>query len=292
VAGSLDIGRIVPGQTDTRTLSLAYGAAFPASGTLELTLTADGDAALGDNVVRVPVVFSFCDLQLALAEAPSVLGTEGARRFSFTLRNVGTATCRASQVLTAASARRVGAWKPFAVAPGRSVEDAFNVGVARGTKSGRAAALSFNASDADDVNAANNGATSAPMVVRPGDTTTRKPTKAGTFTGSARPGSAKGVSKRTLRVRSVQISVQRSGKECVFLGSARGELRTLDAGDGGKCDEPVWLKVSGTKQWKLPLRKRLPKGVYTLRSRAVLANGVAEGRFSTGDKNLVRFRVR
>jgi hypothetical protein len=93
-------------------------------------------------------------------------------------------------------------------------------------------------------------------------------------------------------VRYVQVSVQRSGKECVFLGSARGELRTLDAGDGGTCDEPVWVKVSGTVQWKLRLRKALPKGVYTLRSRAVLANGVAEGRFSKGDRNLVRFRVR
>jgi hypothetical protein len=291
-AGSLDVGRLLPGQTDTRTLALAYGAALPSSGTLELTLAADGDGALGDNVVRLPVVFSFCDLQLALAEAPAVLGTEGARRHSFTLRNLGTATCRSSQVLTAATGRRVGARKPFTVAPGRSVEDAFNVGVARGTKSGRAAALSFSASDPDDVSAANDGATSAPMVVRPGDTTARRPTHVGTFTGSARPGSAKGVPKRTLRVRYVQISVQRSGKECVWLGSARGELRTLDAGDGGKCDEPVWLKVSGTEQWKLRLRKALPKGVYTLRSRAVLANGVAEGRFSKGDKNLVRFRAR
>jgi hypothetical protein len=95
-----------------------------------------------------------------------------------------------------------------------------------------------------------------------------------------------------LRVRYVQISVQRSGKECRWLGSPRGELRTLDTGDGGKCDEPVWVTVSGTEQWKLRLRKALPKGVYTLRSRAVLANGVAEGRFSKGDKNLVRFRAR
>jgi hypothetical protein len=52
------------------------------------------------------------------------------------------------------------------------------------------------------------------------------------------------------------------------------------------------VKVSGTEQWKLRLPKRLPKGVYTLRSRAVLANGVAEGRFSKGDRNLVRFRIR
>jgi hypothetical protein len=289
--GSLEIGRLLPGQTDTRTLALAYGAGFPASGTLELTLAALGDAALGDNVVRLPVVFSFCDLQLALAEAPAVLGTEGARRFSFTLRNVGTAPCRSAQVLTAATGRRAGVAKPFAVGPGRSVEDAFSVGVARGTKSGRPAALRFAAGDPDDVSAANDGALSAPMVVRPGDTTARKPTRVGTFTGSARPGSAKGVPKRTLRVRYVQIAVQRSGKECVWLGSARGELRTLDTGDSGKCDEPVWVKVSGTEQWKLRLRKALPKGLYTLRSRAVLANGVAEGRFSRGDRNLLRFRV-
>jgi hypothetical protein len=95
-----------------------------------------------------------------------------------------------------------------------------------------------------------------------------------------------------LRVRYVQISVRRTGKECRRLGSSRGELRTLDAGDGGTCDEPVWVTVSGPEQWRLALRNALPEGQYTLRSRAVLANGVAEGRFSRGDRNLLRFRVR
>ena len=58
-------------------------------------MSATGDSALGDNVVRLRAVFSFCDLALSVLEAPPVIGTEGSRRFAFTVRNVGTAPCRA-----------------------------------------------------------------------------------------------------------------------------------------------------------------------------------------------------
>jgi len=54
----------------------------------------------------------------------------------------------------------------------------------------------------------------------------------------------------------------------------------------------VWVKAKGTKAWRLQLKQRLPKGRYTLFSRAVLANGLPEGKFSTGDHNRVSFRVR
>jgi hypothetical protein len=49
--GNADVGRLLPGETTTRTLSLAYAAALPNDATLELTLSATGDSALGDNVV-------------------------------------------------------------------------------------------------------------------------------------------------------------------------------------------------------------------------------------------------
>jgi hypothetical protein len=90
----------------------------------------------------------------------------------------------------------------------------------------------------------------------------------------------------------VQIAVRRLGSECRWLNGVDGELRTVDESAGGKCDEPVWVTVKGTERWSLKLRKRLPKGRYELRTRAVLRNGLAEGRFTKRDKNLIRFRVR
>ncbi|MDA0181621.1 hypothetical protein OJ997_15050 [Solirubrobacter phytolaccae] len=291
-AGSVDAGRLLPGQTVTRTLSLGYDAPFPNDATLELSLSAAGDSALGDNAVRLRAIFSFCDLALTVLEAPPVIGTEGSRRFAFTVRNVGTAPCRAAQVITRAPGLRSGAVKPYSVAPGKSVEDEISVGVLRGLKTGTKAPLSFRVVDADDVAAANDLASSEPVVVKPGDTNARTPVRGISFSGRATKGTARFVSARTLRVARVQIAVRRLGGECRWLSSARGDLRTVDESDAGKCDEPVWITVKGTERWSLRLAKRLPKGLYELRTRAVLRNGLAEGRFTRTDKNLIRFRVR
>ena len=65
--GTLAIGRLIPGTSVTEVLSLAYGAAFPQNATLNLSLVSPTDAALGDNSVALPVVFSFCDLELSAA---------------------------------------------------------------------------------------------------------------------------------------------------------------------------------------------------------------------------------
>jgi hypothetical protein len=54
----------------------------------------------------------------------------------------------------------------------------------------------------------------------------------------------------------------------------------------------VWVAAKGTKAWRLELRKKLPKGTYTVFSRAVLANGLPEGKFSAGDHNRLRLRVK
>jgi hypothetical protein len=291
-AGGLDVGRLLPGQTVTRDLALGYGAPYPVDATLELSLAATGDAALGDNVVRLRAVFSFCDLTLSVLEAPPVIGTEGARRFSFTVRNVGTAPCRAAQVITRAPGVRSGVVKPYSVAAGKSVEDEINVGIVRGLKTGTKAPLSFRVIDADDVSQLNDLAAAEPVVVKPGDTNARTPVKGISFSGRASKGSARGVSARTLRVARVQIAVRRLGGDCRWLSSDRGDLRTVDESVDGKCNEPVWVTVKGTERWSLRLDKRLPKGRYELRTRAVLRNGLAEGRFTRADKNLLKFRVR
>ncbi|MDA0168791.1 hypothetical protein OJ998_06800 [Solirubrobacter taibaiensis] len=290
--GNADVGRLLPGESTTRTLSLGYGAALPNDATLELTLSAVGDSALGDNAVRLRAVFSFCDLALSVLEAPPVIGTEGSRRFAFTVRNVGTAPCRAAQVITRAPGIRSGTVLPYTVLPGKSVEDEIAVGVLRGLKTGTRAPLTFRVVDLADVAAANDVASATPVVVRPGDTNARTPLRGISFSGRASRGAAVGVSARTLRVRRVQISIRRLGSECRWLSSADGDLRTVDENAAGKCDDAVWVTVKGTERWSLRLAERLPKGRYELRTRAVLANGLAEGRFTRGDKNLIRFRVR
>ena len=139
VGGALDLGRLVPGASVTEVLTLAYGAALPQNGTLELGLSSPTDAAPGDNLVRLPVTFSFCDLQLSVLDAPPVLGTEGARTYSFTVRNVGTLPCRGAQVLVGAPGRLAALPKPFSVDPGRSVEDQVDVGVRAGRQVGQQA---------------------------------------------------------------------------------------------------------------------------------------------------------
>jgi hypothetical protein len=288
-----DTGMVSPGASITRTVDISYGAALKPDDLLQLTLTSPDDAQVGDNVARVRVTFTYCDLQLAISEQPSVLGTEGARRFAFTLRNLGTAACPGAQIATSLPGVRSGVPAASTLGAGRAMTAEFDVGVVRGTKSGTRPLLAFTAQSADDVSTANNGAASTPLIVRPGDTNISRPGRGGrVFRGKAKPGAAKGVRKKTLAVKRVEIAVLRTGKGCKWLSSTAGELRTVDAGVGGKCDEMVWVRARGTKSWRVSLRKKLPTGRYTIFSRAVLANGLPEGKFSSGDRNRVRFRVR
>lgn len=285
-------GRLAAGQSITRTVNITYGGLRPPTDTLTVTVDAPNDAQKADNTTRMRVTFSFCDLELKVATAPRVLGTEGGRRHRFALRNVGTAPCRAATVFAAVPGRRLGVLATYPIAPGRRVTDVFDVGVVRGTRSGRPAPLKFGVSDVEDVRDDNNTAGTAPMVVRAGDTNARKPSGGRVFRGSSRPGSGRGVRKSTLRVKSVEIAVLRSGTGCRWLSSPRGDLQVVDAGPKRRCDAPVWVKARGTKQWRLELRRKLPAGRYTLFSRAVLANGVAEARFSRADHTRITFRVR
>jgi hypothetical protein len=61
----------------------------------------------------------------------------------------------------------------------------------------------------------------------------------------------------------VNVSIMRvSGKKCKLL-SAHGKL-----GKAGSCARNTWLMASGTKNWHVSL-KRLPRGTYRIRTRAV-----------------------
>ena len=152
--------------------------------------------------------------------------------------------------------------------------------------------LQFSVRDLEDVRDDNNSAGTAPRIVRPGDTNARKPSGGRVFRGSSRPGSGRGVKKSQLKVKSVEIAVLRSGTGCRWLSSLRGDLSVVDAGPKGRCDAPMWVKATGTKKWVVALRRKLPAGRYTLFSRAVLANGVAEARFTRADHTRISFRIR
>ena len=98
-----------------------------------------------------------------------MLGTEGARRFSFTLRNVGTAACPATQIATALPGVRSGALGAGLDRAGPQRDRRVRRRRAcAGTKSGTRPALAFQAQSAEDVSTANNSVSSAPLVVRAG----------------------------------------------------------------------------------------------------------------------------
>lgn len=289
LAPALETGRLAPGATVLLRAQVGYGGALAAEGQLTLTLTAPGDVAPGDNTVRLRVAFSYCDLQLRPVAIPRTIGTEDAHRFEFTVHNAGTATCRATRLEVAGGVKRRGATgRPYTVPAGQSVSDEFAVAALRATRPNRRAAALFTAVDPAEVRAGDNGLSSDPLVVRPGDTAIRR-LAARRIAGRATAARGRGVAPRTLRLARVEIAVRIGGKGCAWLGSRAGTLRRRPA---AACAEPVWLRAQGRQQWSLALRRALPRGRHVVISRAVTANSVAEGRFGKRDGNRRTLRVR
>ena len=292
-AGPLATGRLLPGQSFTGTVEVSYPARpLPPHDLLVLTLvTSPVDSQPGDNVARLPVTFAYCDLRLQLRRGPRVVGTEGGRVHTFSVRNLGTTTCRGVRLRMGGRARQLGLKRPYTVPAGQSVIHQAIIGVKKRTRVGRRAALRFAVVGRADVRLDNNVAGAVEMVVRPGDTKARTPS-ATEFRGTAKRGRARGVRKRSLRLERVQIAVLRRGKGCRWLSSAAGDLRVVDTGPKGACNQPVWITADGRSKWHLELRKALPPGRYVLLTRAVLKNGVAEAALSRRDRSRIRFRVR
>jgi hypothetical protein len=148
------------------------------------------------------------------------------------------------------------------------------------------------------VQAANDGAGSAPTVVTGGDSNARRPAGGGRrYSGSASPGQGGRRGKRgRLAVERVDVAILRGGgKACRWVASTGGNLETVKATKAGgrkACDAPVWIPAAGTRHWRMQLTGKLPKGSYTMMSRAVLAGDLGENAFSAKDRNKLRFRVR
>ena len=156
-------GKLGPGQSIALTPAIAYGAALPADGTLEFTLTAPDDAAKGDNVARLHVLFSFCDLELRRVETPRMAGFEGAQRYGFTVRNAGTTDCTRTAIAVGGSGRRALLTERYTVPAGQSVTDEVQVAVRRRTvRPGGRAPITFAVATTGDVRLANNTQRAAP----------------------------------------------------------------------------------------------------------------------------------
>jgi hypothetical protein len=291
---TLETGKLAPGQSVTLGASVSRPAPFPVEDTLAFTLNSPTDVAQGDNVARVHVAFMFCDLRLVATGAPRFIGTEGTRLFGFSVRNAGTETCRATSIgVTGQGARTGGGAERYTVPAGQSVTDELRVRLRRrGARPGQRALIAFTAQDAAELLPGDDVVAHGPMVVRPGDSRARRPTGGRRFSGTAENGRARGVRKRMLRLDRVEIAVRKAGKGCLWLSSRAGDLRRVTPGRGGACDEPVWVRAKGNSDWSLRLRRKLPKGRYTLFTRAVTRNGVAEGDFGFRDGNMRRFRLR
>jgi hypothetical protein len=82
--------------------------------------------------------------------------------------------------------------------------------------------------------------------------------------------------------------VRASAASCAWLRNARGAVRRERA---RSCDEPVWLKARGRRNFRLNLGRALPPGRYTALSRAVAGSGVTESSFRAKDGNRQDFRI-
>jgi hypothetical protein len=88
----------------------------------------------------------------------------------------------------------------------------------------------------------------------------------------------------------VELAVARDQGDdgCRYVG-ADGRL-----GPASRCDAATWLRATGTRHWKLVLKRGLPRGEYTARVQAIdRAGNVEPSRPGQGeDGRSVEFQVR
>lgn len=276
-----------PGDSKTYTADLSYAGPRVRDDILTFTVVAKpADSNAQNDSQRVKVLFDFCDPALRVIGKKLDFPSEGPRRVEFLVRNTGTIDCQRLEVRAGTGARRSGAADRFTLRRGRSASEVIALALAKKVRPGRTTTLQARAA-AD--RAANTGtddvATITAKVVGVGDSAARS-ASARRFSGTASAGRG-GASKARLRLRSVQVAVQRkSGKRCRWLTGSGARMSSPRS-----CSRPTWLRATGTARWRYALRHALPAGSYVVRSRAVIRAGFAEAAFSRSDGNLRSFRV-
>ncbi len=292
-AGPIATGMLLPGASYlTQGAQVVYGGSRRRSDVIELRVSAARDADQRNNVQRLRVVFSYCDLRPSRVGASGLVPNEGSRRFEFLLRNIGTAPCRRIRLSAVRGARSRGSTDPFTLGAGRSASEEIMARVAGRPRVGRRVKMRFRAQADEDVNPGNDAASVTPLVVGVGDTDARAPGRHVTgFEGRARPGGGP-LKPRRLRVTRVDIAVRRLGGGCRWLASHAARFRNAGAPRGRGCKRAVWLRAQGTRSWRYPLARALPPGRYVLYTRATIAAGLREASFSARDGNEITFTAR
>jgi uncharacterized repeat protein (TIGR01451 family) len=82
-----------------------------------------------------------------------------------------------------------------------------------------------------------------------------------------------------------------SPQTCRWLANSRAQFRSISASHG-LCSKAIWLRATGTRQWKYTLTKSLPAGRYIAYSRAGDKAGAVQNVFSIKLKNRLDFTAR
>jgi hypothetical protein len=281
--GAVSTGPIAPGASMTASaVQLAYDGPRRAEDVLQIALAAPDDRNEANNLAAVHVVFSYCNVALRRVGSAGLIPNEGARRFDLLLRNTGTAACRI----------RVGGKPGYSLRAGQSASDRLRVGAPKGAVVGKRVDLVLRAGADGDVDPRDDAVGVSPRVVGVGDSDIRRAGARG-FAGTATKGRGEGVKRKRLRAVRVEVAVlRRGGKRCSWLASRRGGFAGRERSQDGRCTAPRWLRADGVKQWRFRLRQPLPGGRYRVYSRATIAAGFPEARFSEQDRNMIDFTVR
>jgi hypothetical protein len=281
--GPIATGAVAPGGTFTVATEISYSGPRRADDVLSVRVDSAEDGDATDNAAPINVLFRLCDLTLERSGSAARAPTEGGRRFEFTVRNVGSGTCRGIRLGVADGGKRIGAADRYTLERGRSATDEMRVKVAPGGSAGERVQLRFRVASDNDLFPENDFAGASPRLIEVGDSDARA---AGARRFSGRASRGHGPAKaRSLRVARVEIALKRLGGKCRWLRSDAPRLKR----DG--CGDRHWLRASGRRHWRYTLDQALPPGDYVLFTRAVLRSGYREGSFSAADRNKVKFSV-
>ena len=86
------------------------------------------------------------------------------------------------------------------------------------------------------------------------------------------------------------VAAKKRGR-CLVL-QASGKLKSSKANSHDLCTKRTFLKAKGTTSWSFKLKKRLPKGSYTIFARATDLTGKIETHFSKARRNKLPFKVK
>ena len=198
-----------------------------------------------------------------------MLGTEGARRYAFTVRNVGTAPCRAAQVAVGGAGRRVGTADAVHRAAGPAASRTRSTSASARAPSRARAPRSSSRRRRRGRQAGRQRRRDARRWSSGRGTRTRaRPIAGRRFSGTAQAGQGAGVRKRTLPVARVQIAVRRVGKGVPLAVSAA--WRAADGRrpvPGASATTPCGCR-EGHDAWRLNLRKAAAEGRVRAAARA------------------------